>query len=391
MINFTHRLAWYLKKRGHIIKVMALSETHRTEDRVIDGVPVVGMASFAPGIYKKNSFRVAINLGLKKKVEKEIHAFSPDIIHVQGHYPVARTVIALAKQYHIPVIGTNHSIPENIIHYIPFYRVPWIEKSFCRWAWRDFCRVYEQVDRTTTPTKSSIDIMQKNGYKRTVLPISCGIDTDLFNPKHNDPYLLDKYNLPKDKKLLLFVGRVDLEKKIDFVLQAMAKLPKNSGKNSGQDYNCHFVVAGRGAELENLKKLSKTLGLEHRVSFLGFVPDEDLPGLYALANCFIIASIAELQSLVTMEAMASGLPILAARVAALPELVKSGKNGYLFDLKNPAHLALKIKKIFDNEALRATMGKASLAMIKKHNIDNTMHMFEKLYDETIAEKMNRAA
>lgn len=80
-----------------------------------------------------------------------------------------------------------------------------------------------------------------------------------------------------------------------------------------------------------MKKLADKIGLYSRVTFTGFVPDDELPGLYALSHCFIIAGTAELQNIVTMEAMATGLPVIAVRAMALPELVQQGVNGCLFE------------------------------------------------------------
>lgn len=375
MINFTHRLGYYLQQRGHTIRMMAPSETIHTEQRTIDGLTVSGIASFAPGMYRRHGLRLAIPFGLGKRVEREIRAFAPDVIHVQGHYPIARTVIATANRLGIPVIGTNHSIPENVIHYIPFYHWKWVERTFCRWAWRDFCRIYNHADRVTTPTQTSANIMRANGFRGEILPISCGIDTDVFNPKHKNKKLLQKYKLPQHKKILIFVGRVDKEKKIEFILQSMAELPRNS--------NCHFAIGGKGTEVAVLQAMTKKLAIEDRVTFLGFVPDKDLPGLYALSHCFVIASIAELQSLVTMEAMASGLPILAVDIAALPELVRHGQNGYQFSLNDQGSLTRAITKIFDDDALQKKFSEKSLAIIQQHSIARTIDIFEKLYRQTM--------
>ena len=93
----------------------------------------------------------------------------------------------------------------------------------------------------------------------------------------------------------------------------------------------------------------------------------------------MIAGIAELQSIVTMEAMASGLPVLAVNAVALPELVHNGENGYLFDLDNENILAEHIGDIFSNPALRERMAKQSLEFIIRHDINKSISDFETLY------------
>ena len=113
------------------------------------------------------------------------------------------------------------------------------------------------------------------------------------------------------------------------------------------------------------------------------MPDEDLPNLYKIADCFIIAGTAELQSLVTMEAMASGLPVVGVNAMALPELIHDGENGYLFELDNIESLTQSLIKILSDEKLRKQMGDKSLEIIQAHDINNSMVTFESLYQSML--------
>ena len=145
----------------------------------------------------------------------------------------------------------------------------------------------------------------------------------------------------------------------------------------------HFVIAGKGAEAEKLNKLVDDLLLRNHVTFAGFVPDEDLPNLYTIADCFIIAGIAELQSLVTMEAMATGLPVIAVNAMALPELVRNGENGFLFEPGDTESLSNSLIDIFTNQVLRKRMGERSLEIVKDHDINKSMAIFESLYQNML--------
>jgi glycosyltransferase involved in cell wall biosynthesis len=146
-----------------------------------------------------------------------------------------------------------------------------------------------------------------------------------------------------------------------------------------------FVIGGTGAEKSNLQKIAKDLGISKNVKFLGFVPDKEMPEFYHMGDCFVIAGTAELQSIVTLEAMASGLPVIAVNAVALPELVKHKQNGYLFDINSPKHLASYIFNILSNKKLRQQMSEQSLKIIEKHDIKNTVKQFEKLYEKLIKE------
>jgi glycosyltransferase involved in cell wall biosynthesis len=116
-----------------------------------------------------------------------------------------------------------------------------------------------------------------------------------------------------------------------------------------------------------------------RVRFLGFVPDDDLPGLYRLADVFAIASPAELQSLVTMAAMASGLPVVAVDAGALAELVHAGENGFLARPGRAGHVADCLGLLCRDRELRARMGKASARIIADHDRHLLLARWESIY------------
>ena len=190
--------------------------------------------------------------------------------------------------------------------------------------------------------------------------------------------MFERYKIPR-KPILLYVGRLDKEKNLDLVIKASAL--------AFGHVDFHLVIAGTGAEKNRLNKLAKNLGIEDHITFTGFVPDEDLPNLYAMAKCFVNAGTAELQSIVTMEAMATGLPIIAANAVALPELVHNGENGFLFEADDDNALAKYIERIFLDEPLRVRMGKESLNIIAEHDISKTINAFEEIY-KTLLKDIN---
>jgi glycosyltransferase involved in cell wall biosynthesis len=191
-----------------------------------------------------------------------------------------------------------------------------------------------------------------------------------FHSGQDANYLRQRYNLP-NKPILLFVGRLDKEKNVDLVIRALASIDSKIAP--------HFLIAGKGYEMENLRQLARELKIEDRVTFAGFVSDEDLPFLYNTATVFINAGIAELQSLVVMEAMATGLPVIGVNAMALPELIHDGENGYLFPAGDIGKLASCIQKIFSNAEQREIMAKKSLEIIANHDVEKTMSRFESLY------------
>lgn len=370
---FTQRLASYLNKRGHEILVVAPSLNIKSDFFMHNGIKAFGISSYPiPGI---KHFRFSLPFFQKNKIKKIINDFNPDIVHLQSHFFIDKEVFKIARKKGYPIIGTNHFMPENLVHYL--HLPSKIETKVKNLAWMQFRNVFDKLAFITTPTKTAAELTKKSGISKEIVPVSNGIDLEIFNPGNNGEYLKKRYNLP-DKLLLLFVGRLDREKNVDLVLKAMPEVLKK--------VDVHFIVAGKGNEKENLEELSRKLKVDKNVSFLGFIPDEDLPNLYCMADCFIIACEAELQCLVVMEAMASELPVIGVNALALPELIHNEKNGYLFQPGDIEAMAQKIVKIFSDKNLREKMAQESLEIIAKHDIKKTMQQFEEIYNQAIKNK-----
>ncbi len=370
---FAQRLAFYLQKRGNNVLVLAPSRNFKNEFYA-QGTLIQGIRSIPIIVYK--DFRVCVPGLIGKSVKKIISLFRPDIVHIQSHFFLCRETLRQSKKMKIPVVGTNHFMPENLIHYL--HLPSFIARELQRLAWLDFKRIFKHVDVVTTPSQTAALLLKKIGIKQKVIPISCGIDLCRFKPLAEISSIKDirqKYNIPLEKNTLLYVGRLDKEKNLDLIIQGFSRVYNT--------YNLHLVICGKGAEETRLKELVRSLKLENNVIFTGFVEDEDLPSLYASCDCFIIAGTAELQSIVTMEAMASGLPIIAVNAMALPELVHPGINGCLFETGDVIGVSDCIKRIFQDTRVMEEMKKASIDIIKGHDIEKTIDKYEIIYQELI--------
>lgn len=373
---FTQRLSHSLQQRGHTVQVIAPSRRRTTETYTYADVLINGLPSVALPQLGQTNFRTALPPPLLRKgIRKIIENFQPQLVHVQGHFFIGRTAIQVTRRHHLPLVATNHFMPENLISYLPLPRS--FKKIAWQWLWQDFKRYYEQADVITTPTATAAALLQHIGLQQKVRVISCGIDQAMFHPHHDTTYLKTRYRLP-DKPFLLYVGRLDKEKNLDFVLHTMGQIAPADRPP--------LVIAGRGAAEHALQQLTAQLNLAPTVTFLGFVLNEDLPALYCSAAAFIMAGTAELQSLVTMEAMASGLPIIAVDALALPELVHPGKNGYLFTMGNHTQAAHAIVSLMHNPEQRRAMGQQSLSLIQKHAVPHVMEQYETLYRRVLREQ-----
>ena len=363
---FVCRIGPMLQDEGHQVAVITPSESMLPSYKRIDNIDVYGIPSFSVVFYP--TIRLPLPFLKKYRLLKIIKSFKPDIIHIQDHFIISKTVLRLNRKLKIPIIATNHFIPENLTMLVHGKK---LKKYFENFLWKDFSKVFNQVKLVTTPTETGVDIIRSR-LNVKIIAISSGIDLEKFNPYGDTQKIKEKYKIP-DKPILLYAGRVDPEKHIEEILQAVAIASKKI------DFS--FVVVGKGISKKSLERLADELGINEKVIFTGFVPDEDLPYFYKLSRCFIIASIAELLSLVTLQAMASGLPIIAVKAGALVELVKNKLNGYLYNEGDLPALVQYIENIMTNDNLYQEMSKKSLEYVQEHDINKTLKSFEKIYQK----------
>jgi 1,2-diacylglycerol 3-alpha-glucosyltransferase len=362
---FVCRIAPLLQRNGHTVAVLAPSETMCFTRKMVDDIEVFGVPSLPVVLYPK--VRVPIRFLLRSRVRALLDQFAPDVIHIQDHFLLGRTVLKANKRTAIPIMGTNHFMPENLTALVRTFR--W-KKRLERLLWSRFSSVYDQLMLVTTPTETAARLIRPL-LTAEVVAVSSGIDLKKFEPRQHSGPIRSQYGIP-DKPALLFVGRLDPEKKLDEVLGAVAIAVR-------QTEFC-LVVVGKGVQQSALEKRAATLGITENVIFTGFVPEEDLPKIYHLSQCFIIASIAELLSLATLQAMASGLPVIAARAGALEELVHDRANGLLFSAGDIQGMADCMVEIMGNNALCRQMGAKSLEYSQQHDIQGTVRAFESIYE-----------
>lgn len=361
---FTIHLAAGLTQAGHEVLVMAPSERGRAYRKSGNGLVLQTLPTL---IIKYN---LNITPFSNKRVTQAIAEFKPDVIHIQDHYFLSRNVLRVAHKHNIPVVGTNHFLPDNLSYN---FRIPaWARKSIHRLLWNDMLTVFNTLQVVTTPTETAACILRQQQIKVPVQAISCGVDQSRFRPRPelDRITLRRRYGLEANKILFLYVGRVDREKGLDVLIQAIDSLQRD---------DIQLAIAGKGIGLNDLQNLTQSLYLEKQVVFLGYVPEHDLPCLLNSADIFAMPSQAELQSIATLEAMASGLPVLAANARALPELVDHQVNGYLFEGGNVIEAARGIATLASNRDQWAAMGQASLLKVRPHSLPNTIRRYINLY------------
>jgi glycosyltransferase involved in cell wall biosynthesis len=356
----TRTLALGLAQRGHTVALLAPSPGWRGRLDADEQVSVRYRGSVPWPWYE--GMRLACIPG--PAARGLITAFAPDVIHI--HSPVTLGVMARigARQLRIPVVYTNHYLPVNALPSLR--RRP---RAFDALFYAYVVWFSNRCSHVTAPTATALRLLRDQGLRVPSRVISNGVDLRTYSPKPADERIRDRYGLPRGRPLILSVGRLSPEKRVDVLLDMAARLTQDA----------QVAIAGIGPDEAGLRARAGRLGLTGRVRFLGFVPGPDLPGLYRLADVFVIASEAELQSLTTMEAMATGLPVVAVDTYALGELVSHGRNGFLATPGRGDEMAAYLEILMSNPGLRAGMAAESLRIIGGHERHRGLAEWESLY------------
>jgi len=356
----TRALAHGLAGRGHQVLLLAPSPGRRggplREAQVSvhyrGSVPWPWYAGMRLGVLPARAARALIT------------SFGPDVVHL--HSPATLGVMArgAARRLGAPVVYTNHYLPVNVR---PTTQPP--PRVFDAACYAYLVGFSNRCSQVTAPTGTALRLLRERGLRAPGQVISNGVDLHRYAPGPADGALRARYRLPPGRPVILSVGRLSPEKRADVLLHAAARLT----------WDALLAVAGSGPDAAALRALARRLGLAGRVRFLGHVPGADLPGLYRLADVFAIASPAELQSLATMEAMASGRPVVAVDACALPELVSHGRTGFLARPGDSTGLAAYLDILLADTARRADMAVAARRAVSRHERGRVLAEWESLY------------
>jgi glycosyltransferase involved in cell wall biosynthesis len=354
----TRELAAGLAGRGHAVTVLAPGQGWRTAAE-LDAVTVKHYLGSVPWPFYAGARLARLQY---RAVAAILDACLPDVVHVHSPLVLGRLARRWAARRGVPAVYTNHYLPVNVS---PSYQPPGLDAVFyaCVAGFANRC------SQVTAPSATALRLLRERGLRAPSRVMSNGADVERYAPGPADERLRERYRLPRDRPLILSVSRLSPEKRIAVLLDAAARLTRPA----------HLIVAGTGPQQRRLRARAARLGLDGRVSFAGFVPDADLPGLYRLADAFAVASEAELQGLTTMDAMASGLPVVAADACALGELVCHGRNGFLFRPGDSGQLAARLDTLTGDPGLRARMAAESLRLIGEHDRRRWLAEWESLY------------
>ncbi len=295
-----------------------------------------------------------------------------DVIHCTDIFSFGQTALKFCRKNRIPLVKSIHT---NVVEFTRVYSKlamanltgKWVQENVLS-AWfgleKKFANNIEKKLNRFVRECDGVVVSNDDDWKRVqtlktpskIHYLRRGIDKDRFNPKNRNVPALAKYNIPQDKLLLLFVGRVDDSKGVMILGQAAKKL-----LNKG--CAIHVVVAGQGSRSGDLKHL-----LGENVSLLGSIQQSRLGELYASCDLFVFPSRSEVSPNAVLEACASGLPVMVSAHDGGAQFVKQeGKDGFLIDNDHPQTWATAIEPLIENPVRLKEVGKKASKEIHQNS------------------------
>ncbi|MCA9793506.1 MAG: glycosyltransferase [Candidatus Eremiobacteraeota bacterium] len=316
-----------LEELGHQVYIFAPGGDSEHEERFVFQYPAIELPM------QKYPLAVPVST----LADQVFPVLKPDIIH--AHHPalLGRAAARKSEEYGIPFVFTYHTRYHDYAHYAEPFPKDRIKELITHWLGHFMASCH----RLIVPSHSIKELVAETyGVTRNVSVVATGVDFERFGQAEPRRQSL---GWKDDEVILISAGRLAREKNFDLLIRAFAKLP--------EQLNARLVILGEGDHRPVLEQLAQELGVASRVDLVGLVPFDQMPGYLSSADLFCFASVTETQGLVTLEAMASGLPVAAVEASGTSDVVDSGVEGLLTEVDADA-LAAAMERLVRSPELR---------------------------------------
>jgi phosphatidylinositol alpha 1,6-mannosyltransferase len=333
----------------------------------LPGEPVFesyGTVTPVPSVPIPGRSEYRLTLGIPRSVRDKIAAFRPTLFHVASPDPLGLAAVRLAKRWQLPCVASYHSRHDIYSHYygVGFLARPW--QHYLRWLYSTCAQLY-------APSEEVVALLRADRIGRDVRLWTRGVDLGRFNPDRRSLAWRRALGFADDDVVVAFISRLVAEKNIGLVQEVLQLLERR-----GLPHRQLFV--GEGPERARLQaKLPNAV-------FTGFLDGDALATAYASADVFFFPSVTETFGIVTLEAMASGLPAVCANATGSASLVKPGETGYLVEESDRPGFADAIARLVSDPALRRRMGANAVARSRSYSWRRAMETLEGYYYEVLA-------
>jgi glycosyltransferase involved in cell wall biosynthesis len=348
------RLAQGLSARGWQVTLVRPRQPVGAEDGhqhlLVPGLPIPGYAGLRFGLPVRNILLRAWT------------AQRPDVVHIATEGPLGWAALKVAKKLQLPVTTSFHT---NFHRYCRHYRLGSIRRSVERYL----RRFHNQASCTMTPSEPLSQTLRQEGYLN-VHTVGRGIDAELFHPRHRSEMLRSQWGAAPQDLVVIHVGRIAAEKNLQAAAEAFAQIT-----------TCHpnakMVWVGDGPLFNSLKKRHP------RHIFTGTRLGEELAAHYASADMFLFPSMTETFGNVVLEAMSSGLAVVAYRYAAAETYIRDGKNGLLAEFGDAAEFQRQAVSLAGNLPAIRSIGNCARKAIEDQPWDEVCMQFESLLNAAV--------
>jgi len=295
-----------------------------------------------------------------------------DVLHAHSPASVGLLAYLTASTKRLPLIYTYHTSITDYTHYIKFIGNTGIIKYAASWFSKASTDLGDQI---IVPSPKFYRLLLNQKVKQPISIIPNGIDLSMFKVAKNPGALRKRLGLGADVPIMLTVGRMDPEKRLDFIVEAFDLI-------ADRVPNAHLVFAGDGGARKHVEEKANSTRAKDRIHFLGMVNRADLPDILHDANVFLSASTTEVHPISVIEAIASGLPFVAVQDEAFEGMLEEGQNGYTVPLDVKKYADVLADLLPDRERLKR-FGQHSLELSEKYSIEGQVRALEKLYMEAI--------
>ncbi len=365
IVKVTCLLLDHLSRRG--VEALIIAPRYGDSRRYKD-VPIRSLPSLSLPLYPEARLGFA-TLALFR----DLAAFNPDVAHL--FHPVMTGIPALGmlKWMGVPTVTSFHLDYARLAKH---FRIGLFDLGFTRPIIDELTKnIFNWSDHSLAPSKLVQSQMRKLGISNVGL-WRRGVDAQTFHPGFRSAAMRDEMTGGNpDETVLIYVGRLSDEKQIEHIRPALACLPKT-----------RLVLVGDGPARPALERAFAGLP----VTFMGYLRDQRLSQAYASADIFVFPSRLETYGLVVIEAMAAGLPVVAARVGGVSDIVTEGETGYTFETGDTGALTEGIGKIAGNRDIMRAMGARARAYAETQSWDAIMDEVIELYASLLMERRRQA-
>ena len=256
----------------------------------------------------------------RRRMRRDILDKRIDMIHYHSPFSAAYAARVMGRKIGIPVVQTYHTLWEEYIHcYVPFFHRK-ISRTIARMETKRICGKIELV---ISPSNQMRDVLLSYGIKTPIEVLPTGIDLAPFQaPRSEDVRAL--YDIPADRHILLFVGRLAKEKNVDFLLDAVQRM-------AARRRDFILLLAGDGDYKRQFARRAEQQGIMDLLRLPGYVARHDLVPLYQQARLLLFPSRTETQGLVAVESMAGGTPVIGLNSMGLKDVLEGNRGGFLIE------------------------------------------------------------